>query len=536
VSEMVKPKQHPRDPFLRDVRRAFQVVAAQLVAIMLIVILYYNYVMIEEIAQPFFWAVVFSIFLHEPRQIILKGLKPLESVEANNSGWLRKRRAKFLWMITHPLLLKFAFYYAIIAAATYGAAIILGWSCPPWFWITLVVACLYLLVSMWVAHTDAEEFPGMVATFLVASLVLGVVGFIVFFVFQAVVETSVFVMKVKVFAEEKVNDPMWGEYMTEYNITSAKIDEYVSTGYEYVDNWATEQGYNLTEIRETIEEFQQNFLSKSANTTLTSDPAMVDKAKGFVENVDFYALYEQLQEYASSIMNVTDVIMSSGEKIASVFAEVVAFLGGFVSYTLDFLAFVGALMFFLESENSLVESAMTIIPIPAENQRQVTEAIRSNMSQILLVSLLLAVSHGLATFMYFSVWGVDFAYCAAFLTGLTTLFPLLSPWLVHGPALFALYLSGRSVVYNLVFLLGCEWALGAFVDDYIYGMIPNSHPYLAGLAMGLGVSTFGGSGILLGPLLLVLAKTFFEIFSNNLAENRSDLKALRKKKKSGSTV
>lgn len=46
--------------------------------------------------------------------------------------------------------------------------------------------------------------------------------------------------------------------------------------------------------------------------------------------------------------------------------------------------------------------------------------------------------------------------------------------------------------------------------------MPDSSPYLTGLGLIFGVGAFGTEGVLIGPLLILLLKTTFQLFVENV--------------------
>lgn len=57
------------------------------------------------------------------------------------------------------------------------------------------------------------------------------------------------------------------------------------------------------------------------------------------------------------------------------------------------------------------------------------------------------------------------------------------------------------------------------VDNFverIESIVPDSSPYLTGLGLIFGVGSFGTEGVLIGPLLILLLKTTFQLFVENV--------------------
>ncbi len=53
-----------------------------------------------------------------------------------------------------------------------------------------------------------------------------------------------------------------------------------------------------------------------------------------------------------------------------------------------------------------------------------------------------------------------------------------------------------------------------WVDSLIYMLIPGANSYFVGLSIVLGVGTFGGMGIVLGPLLIGTLVTMIDIYKD----------------------
>jgi predicted PurR-regulated permease PerM len=51
-----------------------------------------------------------------------------------------------------------------------------------------------------------------------------------------------------------------------------------------------------------------------------------------------------------------------------------------------------------------------------------------------------------------------------------------------------------------------------YVDPLIYANIKNSHPYITGLSIVMGLASFGTTGAVLGPLLVCLTNTVFTVW------------------------
>ena len=489
--------------------------------------------MIDEYLPPFFWAVLLSIMLRKPKAILLRLSHPLREIENNeNLGYFGKIKEKAIF-----LCLKFKTpVYAVIGAAIFGkiSCFILGWLCwVPWFTLTIILLVAFGLLVLLTSFSKADSLDGFFTTILIVGFLFLVALFVFTVGFKAVTETGDFAFKIQDIVEQKIHDPTWGTMLEEYGITEDSISEGISTGREKLDEWATSQGYNITEIEETIL-FYGSMVSGNetdiSDITVPINETLTEEEGSYMDYIDFDQLYEyyemvidvvDMEQVGSIAGSVGGVLFSSGTGIVDFFSSIIASLLGAVDVLLQFIVFIGALFFFMESDESFVAMTVKIVPVSREQQRYLYETIHQNIIQVFVTSLLLSFSHGLATLLYFSIFGLDFAYSSAFIVGAMALFPLTSPWLIYAPSLLIAYLHGSGyVLYIAIGLFVLEQVMG-MVDEQIYHMIPGSSPYLTGIGLAVGVSTFGVQGILLGPMLIVTTKTLFNIFCLNVAQPES---------------
>lgn len=89
---------------------------------------------------------------------------------------------------------------------------------------------------------------------------------------------------------------------------------------------------------------------------------------------------------------------------------------------------------------------------------------------------------------------------------------MLSSWIIWVPA--ALLLFSRSQLVGAVILCAVHIFTNYVIDGYVLSYVPGN-PYLIGMSVFLGVSTFGISGMITGPLLAGLVVTTLSIYKSN---------------------
>lgn len=82
----------------------------------------------------------------------------------------------------------------------------------------------------------------------------------------------------------------------------------------------------------------------------------------------------------------------------------------------------------------------------------------------------------------------------------------------------ALLLFSRSQIIGAAVLASVHLFTNYVIDGYVLSYVPGN-PYLIGMSVFLGVSTFGISGMITGPLLAGLVVTLLNIYKSNYRNN-----------------
>eukprot|EP01094_Clydonella_sp_ATCC50884_P011769 TRINITY_DN215_c0_g1_i1.p1 TRINITY_DN215_c0_g1~~TRINITY_DN215_c0_g1_i1.p1 ORF type:complete len:793 (-),score=229.65 TRINITY_DN215_c0_g1_i1:22-2313(-) len=492
--ERADEARHDAKEFQRDVRRAFQFVAAQLLALVMLYVLYVLFDMLDEVLAPLFWALLFSVLLREPKRWLLQRIQPLSTLESSMDG-----DSKYKVMYQKFIML-FGGVKIVLAGVLGGGLFmhlvwrLFGVPTFPYLITAIVVVSLALAAMVWLSVTSSEDYEGLAASLLVFGAIGFTLFFFVFFMFQAIVESSGFFFDVKHAVEVAVADPYWGEKLHEYGVTQDVIDEHVATGYKYAEQWVTDQGYNVTEIQEMIASFTNN-----DNSTELAPAGVGEALTSFdYASFDYMTIWDKINEFDFSAFGdiasmVGEYVIGAGMSILSYAGDAAAYVFSALSSALDIFVFIGGLLFFLQ-EDLLVDTVFDLLPVTRKQQKEVAQAMQTSINQVFIVSILICLVHGAATWVFFTIAGMPFAYSAAFLTGVIAIFPFLSEWLIFAPSLAIVYIKGSS--YTLYYAIGLyivQFGLGT-VDDMIFDLIPDSHSYITALSLVLGVSTFGVPG------------------------------------------
>jgi len=232
-------------------------------------------------------------------------------------------------------------------------------------------------------------------------------------------------------------------------------------------------------------------------------------------SIPFFNGIKKKTEMVTVIGSIVTVMYGSGIAIATVGAVL---FSGFFEFVISCTVFLACLYYLLISDTIFVQRILEILP--GRNHPDVSRLLIS-INRIFISSLMIMMSHGMTTFISFWLMGLDFIFLASVLTSITAIFPVLSSWLIHIPVMIILYFRGNQgwfVIFVLRIIL--VW----FVDPLIYDKIPNSHPYITGLSIVLGIYTFGTVGVLIGPFIIIITITAYSIFQRNIRESSTPKK------------
>jgi len=209
---------------------------------------------------------------------------------------------------------------------------------------------------------------------------------------------------------------------------------------------------------------------------------------------------------------ITDVVQRLGSFIAG---RAGSTLQNVASFVFALVVMLFALFFFLRDGARIAESIRSLLPFePARRDRLITQT-RDLVVASVGAGLAVAVAQGAIGGVTFALlgfgapvlWGVTMTFCS--------LLPVVGATIVWLPAAIWLLLSGD--ITRGVILLGVGAGVIGMVDNLLRPMLMSGRTAASGLVVFLGllggVAAFGFIGLVLGPIVLVVAMTLLEAAS-----------------------
>ena len=190
---------------------------------------------------------------------------------------------------------------------------------------------------------------------------------------------------------------------------------------------------------------------------------------------------------ASSLLNnFTDILLNSPTIFLHLFLILFVFFFG------------------LRDGNKLVAYFQSLSPLSKESEQKIFKQFSDITHTVIFGQIVIGIVQGIVTGVGLFIFGVPNALTLTFLAILSSMFPIIGPWLVWVPADIYLFTLGRTgaaiglLIYGLV--------IASLVDNFMRPFIIsrktkiNSALILIGMVGGLLV--FGILGLVLGPLII----------------------------------
>ncbi len=229
---------------------------------------------------------------------------------------------------------------------------------------------------------------------------------------------------------------------------------------------------------------------------------------------------------------VSNLNMEKGEILKKVFgvleqtySTILANLTGILSFSVKFsinFFFMILILFFLFQDGyRLEESFYRVLPFPDDIEKDVVSRLRQVIRVLLAGNLMIMILQGLMVGLGFYIGGIQTPLLWGSVAAVLSLIPVVGTTFVWGPAVIYLAASGNYLAAIFVGFWCLVWylLLENLVKPKVFGKKLNFHPLIFFFLLLGSLQTFGLSGIIIGPLLLTLFFSFWEIYKIiNLAD------------------
>jgi predicted PurR-regulated permease PerM len=197
------------------------------------------------------------------------------------------------------------------------------------------------------------------------------------------------------------------------------------------------------------------------------------------------------------------------------------------SLIISFLIMIFALFFFFRDGRALYREIKYLIPMTDEQKNNIFGRFYDILNAVILGVLATAGVQGLITGLLFWMLGISFAVLAGVLTFVFSLLPIGGSVFVWLPVGVYLLLSGQIAKGIVLLIIG--GVIVSSIDNILKPLIIGGRVRLPTLFLFLSilgsVKAFGFTGIILGPVIIVVLMSFIEIYKAEYRETKKNMVA-----------
>lgn len=189
-----------------------------------------------------------------------------------------------------------------------------------------------------------------------------------------------------------------------------------------------------------------------------------------------------------------------------------------ISYPLNFMInffFLVLMLFFLFKDGYRIEPVLyKILPFPDDIEKRVVDRLKEVVRVLLMGNIFIMILQGAMVGFGLAGVGIPVAVLGGSLAAILSLIPVIGTSMVWLPAVIYLAAIGAYVKAMLLggWCLGWYLALENIVKPKLFGKKLNFHPVLFFFLLLGSIQAFGLPGVFIGPILLTLYYSLWEIY------------------------
>jgi predicted PurR-regulated permease PerM len=211
------------------------------------------------------------------------------------------------------------------------------------------------------------------------------------------------------------------------------------------------------------------------------------------------------------LKNITEVLKKAS---FTVFSNLTGLLSFSLKFSLNFFFMLLILFFLFKDGYKLEKPFYRILPFPDDIERDVVSRLMEVIKVLLAGNLLIMVLQGLMVGLGFYIFGVGMPLLWGSIAAILSLIPVIGTAFVWLPAV--IYLAAIGSYLNALFLgiwsLFFYLVLENFVKPNVFGKKLHFHPLIFFFLLLGSIQAFGLPGVIIGPLLLTLFYSLWEIY------------------------
>ena len=252
---------------------------------------------------------------------------------------------------------------------------------------------------------------------------------------------------------------------------------------------------------------------------VVSGELAVQEAVEYVER-QIPAAQQFMQQFGIDTAQLRDQIAGAAAAVSQgVASRVLVYGQNALTFTVQFFLMLYLLYFFLRDGDRLVERLIRVLPFGDARERRLLGRFADVSRATLKGTLIVAAVQGTLGGLFFWMLGIEGAVFWGVVMTLLSLLPAIGTALVWAPAALILFFTGHPIKALILVIAGT--VVIGLVDNLLrpilVGRDAKMPDYLVLLATIGGITLFGLSGFIIGPVLAALFLTTWNIFAEDFS-------------------
>ncbi len=218
-----------------------------------------------------------------------------------------------------------------------------------------------------------------------------------------------------------------------------------------------------------------------------------------------------LEKYTGYILGAQDITAQITAFAISVASD---FVKGIPMYLLDFVIYLYATYQFMIDGHKVVGFIKSYAAtLPSEDKHfmfSILSGLKRSFDVLFFSYITMSLIISAVSFVGYSILGVPHSFILAILTGLFGFLPVFGAWMIYVPAAAFMYFAGNVIGAAGVLIFGVlvlNVYIPVILQPYLGAKKSGASPLTILLGFFAGPVIFGAKGLLLGPILFVMAET-----------------------------
>lgn len=219
-------------------------------------------------------------------------------------------------------------------------------------------------------------------------------------------------------------------------------------------------------------------------------------------------------------LNIKEQLIKAAEQVSQFMLAIsTGFFLLFSNFLITALLVEINLFFLFRDGKRFVNYVQTLLPLSNDTQSMLGRRIYEIVQTSVIGSFATAATNGLMGGIAFAVMGLSAPILWGVIMAILSFLPLVGPLLIWGPTAIYLMFTGY-VMSGLIMIAWCSITMLGFADYMVRPLLMNRissqetqlHPLVLFLSVFGGIQVYGVLGLVMGPLIVVVALTSLEIY------------------------